>query len=290
VSAHADANRRGAGFMILAMAAFAIEDALFKSATVSVPPALALMIFGATGLVVFAALAMLRGERPWPQGGLSAGLILRSAFELAGRLFFALALAFTDLAATSAILQATPLVVTAGAVLFLGEKVGWRRWLAIAVGFAGVLLVLRPSGAMIAPTALFAVVATLGFAGRDLATRASKPSVTNAQLGTLGFAVLILAGLTIQSVAQTPLTVPAAVDFWRLLTAGGFGVVAYSALTAAMRRGDVAVVTPFRYTRLPFALVLAVLVFGERPDAVMLLGSALIVGSGLFTLARARKR
>ena len=73
-----------------------------------------------------------------------------------------------------------------------------------------------------------------------------------------------------------------------LLAAAVFGVIAYSALTAAMRSGEISVVTPFRYTRLVFALTLAVLIFGERPDGMMLLGSALIVGSGLFTLARGR--
>lgn len=284
-----DANRRGALFMAAAMAVFALEDALFKAATVSVPPALALMIFGGTGLAIFAAVAILRGEGPLPTGGLSRGLIVRSAFELAGRLFFALALAFADLAATTAILQAAPLVVTAGAVFVLGERVGWRRWTAIAVGFVGVLLVLRPSGAMIEPTALFAVLATLGFAGRDLATRAAKPAVTNAQLGALGFAVLVLAGLVVQGVSQTPIAVPAARDTLLLVIAGSAGALAYAALTTAMRTGDVSAVTPFRYTRLLVALVIAVVVFGERPDAVMLLGSALIVGSGLFTLVRARR-
>ncbi|WP_417587009.1 DMT family transporter [Pararhodobacter oceanensis] len=285
-----DANHRGALFMVAAMAAFAVEDALFKAATLNVPPALALVIFGATGMVIFAVVARLRGEGAWPTGGISRGLVVRSAFELAGRLFFALALAFAGLAATSAILQAAPLVVTVGAVFVLGERVGWRRWTAIAVGFIGVLLVLRPSGSMIEATALFAILATNGFAGRDLATRVSKPSVTNAQLGTLGFAVIILAGLVVQAVSQPPVAMPAPRDIALLVGAGIAGVLAYSALTAAMRTGDVSAVTPFRYTRLLFAMIIAVTLFGERPDAVMLIGSALIVGSGLFTLSRSRPK
>lgn len=283
------ANRRGAAFMVGAMAAFAVEDALFKTATQTTPVALALLIFGGTGFALFASLALLRREGVAPRGGLGRGLAIRSAFELTGRLFFGLALAFSDLSTTSAILQATPLVVVLGAVVVFGEKVGWRRWTAIAIGLVGVLLVLRPTGAGLQPTALFALLGMLGFAGRDLATRAAPPAVTNAQLGTLGFAMLVLAGLVLQAITRTPLALPPVAELLRLVAAAGFGVLAYSALTAAMRSGEVSVVTPFRYTRLVFALILAVTLFGERPDAMMLAGAALIVGSGLFTLARARR-
>ena len=279
-------------FMVGAMAAFAIEDALFKSATQAVPVGLALLIFGGSGTVIFALLARQQGDGILPAAGLSRGLWVRSIFELTGRLFFGLALAFADLSTTSAILQATPLVVVAGAVVVFGERVGWRRWLAIAFGLVGVLLVLRPSGSGLDWTALFAVLGMLGFAGRDLATRASAPSVTNAQLGVLGFIALTTAGLLVHLATGAPWAAPAELPpvgaLARLLGAAVFGVIAYSALTTAMRSGDVSVVTPFRYTRLVFALILAILLFGERPDAMMLLGSALIVGSGLFTLARSR--
>ena len=283
-------NRQGAAFMVAAMAAFAVEDALFKTATQTIPVALALLIFGGVGLALFATLAHLRGDGVAPRGGFTRGLAIRSAFEVTGRLFFGLSLAFGDLSTTSAILQATPLVVVLGAVVVFGETVGWRRWTAILLGLVGVLMVLQPTGASLQPTAVFALLGMLGFAGRDLATRAAPPKVTNAQLGTLGFAMLVVAGLVLQAVTGTPLAVPPAADLLRLTTAAVFGVLAYSALTAAMRSGEVSVVTPFRYTRLVFALILAVTLFGERPDTLMLAGSALIVASGLFTLSRARRR
>ncbi|MCB1345932.1 MAG: DMT family transporter [Rhodobacter sp.] len=275
--------------MVLAMAAFACEDTLVKSATQLVPAATVMTGFGLLGMALFAAMAWLRRERVLPAGGLSRGLSIRSAMELCGRLFYSLALAFADLGATSAILQATPLVVVGGAVWVFGERVGWRRWTAIGIGFLGVLLVLRPSGQGVDMAALFAVLGMLGFAGRDLATRAAPLTVTNAQLGVLGMGVLALAGLVVQGASGAVPVLPGPGAALRILGAALFGVGAYSALTVAMRSGEVSVVTPFRYTRLVFALILAVLVFGERPDPSMLLGSALIVGSGLFTLARSRR-
>ena len=134
-----------------------------------------------------------------------------------------------------------------------------------------------------------AVLGMLGFAGRDLATRAAPLNVTNAQLGVLGMSVLALAGLVVQAATWAPLVVPPPLALAQIAGAAVFGCLAYAALTVAMRSGEVSVVTPFRYTRLVFALILATTLFGERPDLPMLLGSALIVGSGLFTLARARR-
>lgn len=280
-------NRKGAVFMTLSMAGFAAEDACLKAATALVPAPEAMMSFGALGALIFALVALTRGESPLPRP--SRGLAIRSGFELGGRLFYSLALAFASLGATSAILQATPLVVVAGAVWVFGERVGWRRWTAIAVGFGGVLLVLRPSAEGIDAAALFALLGMAGFAGRDLATRAAPPRVTNAQLGVLGLGMLFLAGMVVELATRAPLVWPTGEAALAILGATLFGTLAYAALTVAMRTGEVSVVTPFRYTRLVFALILAAIVFGERPDGLMLLGAALIVGSGLFTLARARR-
>lgn len=281
-------NRRGALFMVLSMAAFSAEDAFFKAATQLIPAPSAMMGFGLLGMAIFAIAALIRGEAPMPR--ITKGLAIRSGIEVGGRLFYSLALAFAGLGVTSAILQATPLVVVAGAVWLFGEIVGWRRWVAIALGLCGVLLVLRPTGDALDPAALFAVLGMLGFAGRDLATRAAPLSVTNAQLGVLGMGALAAAGLVVQLVTLAPLALPEPMAALRVAGAAVFGCIAYASLTVAMRSGEVSVVTPFRYTRLVFALILAALLFDETPDGIMLLGSALIVGSGLFTLARSRPR
>ena len=277
-------NLRGSLFMILAMAAFAVEDALFKSVTRTLQPGVGTFLFGLTGLALFSAWSLLAGERVLVPEMRRPRLLLRSGIEIAGRLFFALPLAYAPLATTSATLQATPLVVIAGAALFFGTRVAPVRWIAVGLGFVGVLMVIRPTPAAFDATALFAVAATFGFAGRDLATRASPPSVTARQLGVLGFLVVTAAGLILIGFDEGPFRLPTLSEAARLALTGLFGVTAYQALTQAMRTGEVAVVTPFRYTRLLFALLFAVLLFGERLDGWTIAGMALIVGTGVFAL------
>lgn len=275
--------------MVAAMAAFAFEDMFVKALTRSIPVGQALLLFGLGGMIAFIALARRRGETPFHPAILTRPILIRSICEVGGRLCYTLAIALTPLSSASAILQATPLVVAAGAVVFFGQKVGWRRWAAIAVGFVGVLIILRPGMSGFTPASWFAVLGTLGFAGRDLATRAAPVAMSNVQLGVVGFAMLIVAGAPLL-VWTGGATVMDGQEWALLVGAVATGVAAYYALTAAMRVGEIAVVAPFRYTRLVFAMVLGTLVFAERPDAMTLLGSAVIVGSGLYTVLRARRQ
>jgi len=282
------ANLKGSLFMVAAMAAFAVEDMLLKHASASLPVGQVMVIFGLGGMAAFAALARARGEGFGLRIGLTRTMAVRSGFELFGRLFYTLAIALTPLSSASVILQATPLVVMAGAALFLGEAVGWRRWLAVGVGFAGVMMVLRPGLEGFSVLSLLAVAGMIGFAGRDLATRAAPPAMGNFQLGLWGFAMVTIAGAGLLA-ASGGAVMPSAATALVLACATLFGVSAYWALTVAMRTGEVGVVTPFRYTRLVFGVTLGALVFGEQLDAPTLAGSALIVGSGLYTLWRARR-
>jgi drug/metabolite transporter (DMT)-like permease len=282
-------NLRGSLFMVLAMAGFAFEDAFLKAASQHLPLGIVVTVMGALGMAMFAALAMARSDRPIPAILASRVMLWRSASEIIGRLFYALALALTPLSQTSAILQATPLVVVLGASWLFGEKIGLQRWLLIIAGFLGVLIIIRPGLEGFSALSLLAVAGLLGFAGRDLATRAAAPALTNAQLGVAGFLVLMLSGLIILLVVQPAISLNA---LGLGMTAGAavFGVLAYAALTQAMRTGEVGVVTPFRYARLLFALVLGFVVFGERPDALTLLGSAVIVACGVVILSQSRRR
>ena len=274
--------------MVAAMAGFAVEDMFLKAAAQSVPVAQVMVIFGAGGAICFAALAILRGEPFLPRAG-TATLWVRAAFELTGRLFYTLAIALTPLSSASAILQATPIVVVAGAAIVFGEKVGWRRWSAILIGLAGVLVILRPGAEAFSPLSILAVLGMLGFAGRDLATRAAAPSVGWAVLGVYGFLAIVVAGVLYGAWNGTTPTTPNLTAASQLGAAILFGVGAYTALTMAMRTGEVSAVTPFRYSRLLFGVGLGVLVFGETPDAGVLVGSAIIVASGLYILARGRR-
>lgn len=265
------------------MAGFAIEDLLLKLVARDLPVGQILMLFGGAGALAFAAMARARGDAVLSPLALAPAVLLRAVFEVAGRTFYTLSLALTSLSATSAILQATPLVVVAGAALIFGERVGWRRWLAIVAGFAGVMLILRPGVQGFTALSLLAVAGMLGFAGRDLATRAAPAGLSNLTLGVYGFAAMVPAGALVLALSGGA-AVPRPGTMLALVAATAVGVAAYFALTVAMRTGEVAAVTPFRYTRLVFALVLATIWLAERPDAATLIGSAVVVAAGLHAL------
>jgi drug/metabolite transporter (DMT)-like permease len=274
--------------MVLAMAGFALEDMFIKSAARDMPAGQVLSVIGFAGLVVFAAMTRAAGDRIWEGAYLSRGMLVRSGFEIGGRLFYTLAFVLVPLTTATAILQAAPLVVVAGAAFVLGERVDWRRWVAVGVGLAGVILILRPGVAGFDALALLAVLGMLGFAGRDLATRAAAPGLSHRQMGVAGFAMMTLAGLVIWAVqgrAVWPDPRGAA-----LVAAGMvFAVLAYHALTIAMRTGEVSAVAPWRYTRLVFAGVIGLLVFGERPDMLTVIGSVIVVASGTAALMVGRR-
>jgi drug/metabolite transporter (DMT)-like permease len=279
-------NQRGAVFMTASMAGFAVEDVFVKAAVETLPLGQVLLTIGLAGVLIFVTMAARQGEALLPPAFLSRAMLIRCGFEVTGRLFYGLAITLTALSTTSAILQATPLVVVAGAAVVFGERVGKERWIAVLTGFAGVLIILRP-GSDFSVLSLLAVVGLLGFAGRDLATRAAPKGLSNRQLGALGFAMLACAG-AILLVVTGGARVPTGLGLAQLSGGTVFGVMGYHALTYAMRTGEVSAVTPFRYTRLVFAMILAMLLFGERPDLATWIGAALVVGSGLFALTRSR--
>ncbi|MEO8241858.1 MAG: DMT family transporter [bacterium] len=281
-------NLRGSLFMVGSMAGFAMEDAFLKAASARMPLGEVLVVMGLVGVAVFALLALRAGDVPLPRSVLTRTMALRSAFEVAGRLFYALAIALTPLATASAILQATPLVVVLGAAVLFRERVSLTSWLLIAAGFGGVLIILRPGLDGVSALSVLALIGMLGFAGRDLATRAAPPALKNHQLGVLGFIMLGLSGAIIVAVTGGAVW-PTVTSLGLTLAGSVFGITGYAALTVAMRTGAVAAVTPFRYTRLLFAMVLGVVAFGERPDAATLLGSAIIVGCGVVILNNSRR-
>lgn len=281
-------NLRGIILMSSAMALFALEDVFIKIAAANVPMWQILILMGAVGALVFGGWSRARGETLWPDALTHRAVILRNIGELFGTLCFVSALIRLPLATTTSIFMATPLVVTMGAALFLGSSVGWRRWSAMGVGFLGVVIVIRPGLDAFQPAALWALGATLLLALRDLATRSSPPSMSSPQLAFWGFVMAGGAGLILLPFGPAPV-LPAAADAARLAGALCFGLAAYYALTAATRVGDLAVTTPFRYSRLLFAIALGMALLGERPDGLTLLGAALILASGLYTLSRERR-
>ena len=281
-------NFKGKARMTLAMLGFALADTFIKLTLGALPVGQVIAVFGFGGALIFGGWAAMRGEKVFDWSIFTLPFWLRLASEVVGTVCFVMALALIDLSLLSAIIQANPLLVTLGAAFFLGAKVGWRRWVAILIGLVGVLIIVRPGMAGFEVATLWAVGATFGLVGRDLATRAIPASVSTLLLAAWGFVAAGVAGLGILAVtggvAMPDLNLS-------LLLAGALvcALVAYYSITAAMRIGEIAVVTPFRYTRLVFALILALAVFGERPDAPTLIGAAIVIATGLYTLWRERQ-
>ncbi|WP_171131231.1 MULTISPECIES: DMT family transporter [unclassified Ruegeria] len=289
IQTDARSNLIGSAWMIGAMACFALEDAFLKAAATALPIWQILVLFGTGGAVIFACVAGARGTRLFQPDVMSPAMKIRAVFEILGRLFYVLAITLTPLSSATVILQATPLVVVASAALLFGETVGWRRWSAIFVGLIGVVVIIQPTGDSFTLLSLLAVLGMLGFAGRDLASRAAPASLGTEVLGFYGFVCVIIAGFAFRFWEQVPAAPLEIYTSISLACAVGLGTVAYSSLMKAMRTGEVPAVTPFRYSRLLFGVALGVIFFGERLDQTMWLGSGLIVASGLYILWRGRR-
>lgn len=273
-------NLRGIAWMVAAMAAFAIEDALVKRVARELPIAQVLMLFGAGGAAIFGVVGWRDGTPLFQAAVLSRAMRVRAVFELTGRLFYVLAIALTPLSSATAVLQATPVLVVLGGWIWFHEVVGWRRWCAVIVGLGGVLIVLRPASDDFSWLSLLTVVGLIGFAGRDLASRAVPRQLATHHLGFYGFLTVMAAGGLYALVERRPFAMPGGAVQPLLAAACGVGVLAYAALMKAMRTGDIATVTPFRYTRLLFGVGLGVVLFDEVVSPRMALGGAVILAAG----------
>ncbi|PIB26746.1 hypothetical protein BFP76_10845 [Amylibacter kogurei] len=275
--------------MIAAMFGFAVEDALIKATFATLPIWQILVMFGLGGAIAFVIVARRAGENLFPKTVLSPPMRIRMLFEIFGRLFFTLAITLTPLSTTTVILQATPIVVVAAAAILFGETVGWRRWLAICIGLLGVLVILQPTPASFTPMSLLAVFGMIGFAGRDLASRAAPASLSTAILGIYGFFALAIAGGIYAFFEHAAPVMPDAKTGAIVMAIIAVGTLSYASLMKAMRTGEVAAVAPFRYSRLLIGIAFGVVFFGESLDTRMLVGSALIVAAGVFLLIRGKK-
>lgn len=280
-------NLRGAGLMMLSMAAFTFNDTAIKALGDSVPLAQAIFLRGvmSTALIYLAArhLGGIRLNLPRRDWAL---IILRSLADLGATFLFLAALMRMPLANLTAILQALPLTVALAAALVFGEPLGWRRLAAIAIGFLGVMLIVRPGPEGFDIHAFYALGAVGFVTIRDLAARRLSPATPSMTVALVGAAVIMLASGVLsamqgwQPVAGTSLGL--------LALAAVFIFAGYLASVMTMRVGEIGLVAPFRYTGLIWALIMGWLVFGDWPTALTLLGAAIVVATGLFTLLRER--
>lgn len=274
--------------MVLAMATFAMGDALVKTSAGNMSIAQVLIFMATPGVILFAIVGQRAGQPPISKEFFARPVMLRNAVEGMTAICMVSALAMAPLSLVIAIIQAVPLFVTLGAALILKEKVGPRRWIAVIVGFIGVMLMLRPDASGISFGALVALLAAVGLSARDIITRAMPMRIGTLQMATWGSAALIPAGLLMMPFTG-PHAMPSSTAWIIILCASMANAIGYYSITAAMRLGDVSYVTPFRYTRLVFALIIAALFFHERPDTLTLIGAFIVISSGLFVMWRERK-
>jgi drug/metabolite transporter (DMT)-like permease len=282
-------NLRGIIFMLLAMAGFAVEDSLIKVLSAHFPISQILLILGFGGMVTFVAIALVQGHRLFTPKLLSWPFLIRFFSDMFAALFFISAIALIPLSTASTILQAVPIIVTMGAALFLGQMVGWRRWTAIIAGFIGVLIVIRPGFDGFEPASILALLGVVFLAVRDLATRVMAPDLSTITVSAYAFLAMALAGV-IALPFFAPLQQPDAVEWGMFLCTVVLGGLAYVAVVIATRTGDIGAIAPFRYSRLIFAIIIAVIFLGERPDMPTMIGASVIVASGVYAFWRERLR
>jgi drug/metabolite transporter (DMT)-like permease len=272
-------------FMVVSMAGFTCNDALIKLASMHMNFGQVILVRGLFATTLITLLAWHQGALKMPRLIFHPMIGLRVLGELGGTIFFLIALQHLPIANVSAVLQALPLAVTMGAALFLGEGVGWRRWLAIVAGFTGVMVIVRPGFEGFNIFALSALISVAFCALRDLATRRLPPHVPSLLVSAVTATVIMLCG----AVLITPLGgwTPMEYEYIALLgLAAVLVLVGYQFVIMSMRTGDISFIAPFRYTALLWAIVLGYLIFGDIPDIAMIVVAIIIVSSGLYTLYR----
>lgn len=267
------------------MAAFALADALVKISTASMSTFQVMFILFGGGFIVFTLIAIQQGNKLVDRRAFSPILLFRYVAEIAGMVGMVTALATVPISTVGAITQASPLVAAMGAVIFLKEKVGWRRWATIAVGFFGVLLIVQPGTITFDNSILWAVLALIALSARDLNTRMIPTDLPSASLAAFTMAAAL--PITVILVLSNGETLLPENPNWLLIipmiALGSFG---YMLLIASIRMAEVSIVMPYRYSRILFLLMLGILVFDEKPNALMLMGAALVIVSGVYMLLR----
>lgn len=280
-------NVRGVLFMCASMLAFTVNDTLVKTVLqAGVPLYQVIMLRGIGAAFGLCLIAMRQNGQLglWPSGRDRLYLALRTVGEVGATWSFLVALSHMPLANLSAIMQSLPLVVTLVAATLFRERIGWRRLAAIAVGFVGVMVIIRPGAADFDRWSVLGVVSVGFVVLRDLATRnfsRSLPSTTGAIWAALAVLTLGAAGLI--ETGWQPISL---VHLALIGGAAGFLIVGYLSAIKVMRVGEISVVAPFRYTSLLWAILLGWLLFGTLPDSLTVLGGIITVASGLFILKR----
>ncbi len=274
--------------MVASSGVLTINDAVIKWLTQGYPVGEVIAVRGTLLIAILLAWAAVTGNlaslrvRSWSLQGARGVLMAASTY------LFVTALSLMPIADAIAIAFAGPIIATALAALLLGEAVGWRRWVAVAVGFLGVVLMVRPTPELLRVVALVPLAAACVGALRDVVTRHMGSSgESTAAVVLVSTAVVTLAGFASAPFGWAPLRT----SDLALFAAGAILVgLAQALMVESLRLGEVGLVVPFKYTSLVWALVLGALVWGELPDSWTWSGGVLIVGAGLYIGHREARR
>ncbi len=271
-------------YMVITTACFVAGDTCIKLIGTTLPLGQVLCLIGFVSTVFLLMVCGQQGILKNVPMIFTRMVLLRSLFDALGSFMFVSALMHMPLANLSSVMQSVPLVVVAVAVIFLGEKAGLARVTAVIAGFAGVLLIVKPSPQTITTFEFLAVGAVIVVAFRELATKRIPASVP--------FLIIALANAIFISLSSFGVGLVqgfGAVEAWQwvlLLGAGLFVTVSYFFIVATVRLGDLSATAPFRYSEVVFAIIAGIIVFGEYPDAISYVGMALVIGAGLYAAHR----
>ena len=274
--------------MMMSMACFAVEDTFIKLLSARLPATQILFSIGFGGALITLVLAIVLNVNLADKILLNKHVISRTIADLFGALSFTSAMVLIPMSLLASILQATPLFVTLGAAILLGEKVGWRRWSAIFIGFLGVIIILQPGYGTFQLASLLGLAAVLCLALRDVVTRDMATEIPTLTVTFYACLAMGSAGFIAYPFFGTPI-MPTTFEAIVLVCAAIIGLTGYFLIVLATRKGDVSVIAPFRYSRLLFSLGLASLILGEMLTLPILLGGLLVVSSGIYTFGRERR-
>jgi drug/metabolite transporter (DMT)-like permease len=267
--------------MVTAMGCLTLADLLIKIASQTLPIGQVMIFYGIGSIIVFWGLMSIKGESVRLSPITNYAVLLRNIGDLIAINGMCLALVYVPISTVGAVIQTVPLMVTAAAALFLGERVGTRRALAIFIGFLGTLLIIQPGTATFDKATILVFIAAVGMALRDISTKLVRENFSTLLLTFYTSMLFILSG-SVLLIMTGGASVPDIGMIAILAATIILGSLGFFFTTEAVRLGEVSVVIPFRYTRILFSLAAGILVLGEQVDALMLFGIALTILSGLY--------
>lgn len=277
-------TRRGVVSMMLGMATFVINDTLTKLASATTPIGQLISIRNIMATVLLLVLVFATGQAAQLRRAAHPAILTRSSMDVIATTLFLTALAHMPIGNLTAINMSSPLLMTAVVAIFLQVPVGWRRWSAIAAGFAGIMLIVQPRAEGFNAYAVLALVVTVFVVARDISTR-RIPQDISSQIIALTNAVMVLLAALALAAFQGWATIGLR-EYLLLGSAGIFLIIGYLLIVDAFRHGDIATVGPFRYTGLIWALLSGFLIWGEIPNTLAWGGIVIVVASGLYVLHR----